>query len=292
MSFSLNGNTSSESILCVPCCVKDLERCCTNELSVVNLESVNIHFYNFRLQIGPIENPNYTMIDNPYLDFNIDPFSATLTRSDLILSSENFVNYGYYTTGAEDLVSAGLNPDPNPYSYPVYKVASRLIPVPVDIYAKNVISTNGNLVQKFTVIKTNNSQFYADISLSCINENYRVYVRWFRDVKEDDIPYYPFFVEKPGAEGIKMVVEMLSPPFYSNSKTVHCDPFVASGNSYSECNPCGFHFAQDGASTNGGYIKMAYWNVMTSYDFGATFQPGQLYAYTPFNWTMDWIITE
>jgi hypothetical protein len=48
------------------------------------------------------------------------------------------------------------------------------------------------------------------------------------------------------------------------------------------------------AVTESGYSAPAYWYYEVSYDLGATwtFRSTSLFSYIPFNYAMDWIITE
>lgn len=294
MALDLNKNARTEAQPCVPCCVGNLERCCTSELTAASTDSIHIHFYNFRLLPAPENNPGYTMIGNPFLDFSIEPFSATLPRIDLVSSSAPpGFNYGSFGNNMTDLASAGLDPTVNDsFNYPLYNVTARAVPMTVNINAKNppeVVA--GTYREKYEVIKVNNTQYYADIAVQCGSNDYTVNLNWWRAAGENDIPYYPYFIDRIERPGMTRMIQMLNglPGQESSGKVSKCDPLLVSGTSGTVCFPCGSFVAPTGNTFTG----LANWRLRYSNDSGATFSTGIYnYSYQLFNYTMDWIITE
>jgi len=234
------------------------------------------------------------MIGNPYLDFSIEPFSATLRRFDLVSSSAPpGFNYGVFNNGMTDLASAGFDPTlntPDGY-YPLYNVTARAIPITVNINAKETSFSSGTYREKYEVVKVNNTQHYADITVQCDSDSYIVNFGWWRDTNAADTPYRYFFKTMPDITGLTRMVQMLNgmPGHESLGQVSSCSPLIASGTSKSVCSPCGLYNPPDGQT----YTALAYWRMRYSYDSGATYSTGIYnYSYQPFNFTMDWIITE
>jgi hypothetical protein len=292
LDFTRHSRVAREA--CVPCCVGNLGRCCTSELTVANASSVYIHFYNFRLLPAPSGNPTYTMIGNPYLDFSIEPFSARLPRIDLVSSSAppGFSNYGAYGNNMTDTASAGLYPTSDGIvAYPAYNVTARAVPVTFNINAKTTEFASGTYREKYEVVKVNDTQYYADIYAQCNSDHYLVNCTWWRAVGEKDIERYPFFINRVDQAGVTRMIQMMNglPGQESSGQVSSCNPLVVSGTSGTVCFPCGLWNPPDLQT----YTGLANWQLKYSFNSGATYSTGiHNYSYQLFNYTMDWIITE
>lgn len=288
MTLGLTRNASTSNQFCIPCCASPLGRCCNEEFEFVDKESLTISFKNFRyfnsLAYGTSEN-------NPYLDFYINDFSATLKRRDLIdsLFKLNFPgtkDFNQFANNSLDTVDEGypenipignMNP-----SGVLYHLPNRIIDVEIFLNPKTSTVQNGFLQQIIEPLYYYQVKYYAEVIVYC-----------------NAIGGYSFtfslFREWIGTDPVIQTIQGLIPSqimivggMLGSSTVYSCNPLFAKGIAVGPPpSPYGFHSAQDS-----GKGKFAYYKIKNIDQFGNISYDSSTYAYTPFNFNMDWYITE
>lgn len=284
MALGLTQNASTANQFCVPCCTAN-KGCCTSQFELFDKESVTITFNNFRYFTG---SDGSTSENNPWLDFYISPFSGVLKRNDLVnsLHKESFPNtkdFNYYLNNPTDTVDEGYPPNViiGPYNPGglFYLVATRSIPVNILVNPKTSIYQNGTTKETTLPVKAYNG-YYAAVAIYCDGSTYGVVLSLYRDWTQNDPPVNQI----PGLIPTKPMIvgEMIG-----TSSVLSCSPLFAKGVAETSPFPKGFHWAQDDLTA-----KFAYYLILYEPQNGTPYYSYNTFAYTPFNWKMDWYITE
>jgi hypothetical protein len=273
MTLFLNQSSRNATSFCAQCCKASIG-CCTTSFQNADRSSVNLIFNNFRF----FENDNGTSESNPWLDFNISNFTATLKREDLVDSNfkQNYPgqkNYYTFENNPTDLIDEGFQQPSLPgLPFVQYLITSRLITIPVSVSPKTAtFDLPPDRVDKPSYYYP--GPYYADMVFTCSGSRYYCQARLLRVLSPNDPP-------ANNVAGLTPTIGMIVGFMSGYLNIFSCDPLFGYGTFESVIPiPRGFHFAQDL-----GISKFAYYTTSTD--------GYNLYAYTPFNYKMDWYITE
>ena len=223
--------------------------------------------------------------------FFISPFSATLKRRDLIDSYykqtlPGIKNYNEFANNPTDTADEGYPSNiiigQNNPSGVIYHLSSRILKIDILINPKSSVTQTGNSTEIVNPFYCYNVKYYAEIAVICNQtSSYSVVVNLFREwIASDPVV--------DSIEGLIPSQVMINGGMIGSSDVYSCDPLFAKGTATGSQNfPYGFHYAQDSGKGKFAYYKITYIN-----QFGVSSVSSDIYAYTPFNFNMDWYITE